>query len=107
MEPSYPIFFPTYTPVLDGYDRDWWWFDLEIQVDDQGPFSTRSEAVADWAFESMLASVLSESKFMDSVAASLLIDAGLVYACGQILDEGFQAVLDLQTVAEKDNDSNI
>lgn len=75
-EPAYPIFFPTYTPVDTGYARDWWWYDPEVAISDIGPFETRSEAVADWAWEHFQAALADEAEALERALASPLLLAG-------------------------------
>lgn len=117
-EPSYPIFFPTYTPIPTGYARDWWWYDPDIEAEDQGPFQTRSEAVADWAMEHYASGLIAEHATVDqalgmpilnapnppdgprstpgkALLVSLLKDAEHIAA----LDRALQAVVDLDEFA--------
>lgn len=74
-EPAYPIFFPTYSPVANGYVRDWWWYDPTLGTEDTGPFVSRSEAVADWAFEHLGNSLVLESQALEQALGSPLLQA--------------------------------
>ena len=72
-EPTYPIFFPTYTPNPTGYARDWWWYDPEVLPEDSGPFASRSEAVVDWAWQHLGSCLL-----QDAQALELALDSPLL-----------------------------
>lgn len=47
-DPSFPIFFPTYSPIFDGFQKQWWWYDPSLMPDDQGPYESRDAASDAW-----------------------------------------------------------
>lgn len=55
-----PYFWPRFRPTETDYLTDWQWHDDEIGPADVSGFGSREAAVADWACERLLQSLLAE-----------------------------------------------
>lgn len=66
-KPSYPIFWPSFGTLKDGFQERWFWFDAGVSGHDQGPFETEAEAKADWGVKSFTAAVAFESAVLADV----------------------------------------
>jgi len=102
-EPAYPIFFPTYSPLPTGYARDWWWYDPEVEVQDVGPFSSRSQAVADWAWEQICTELIAEATSLDAALGSPLLQPPAIVRpeISQVLPSLRRGLLEQQALTEQ------
>lgn len=102
-EPAYPIFFPTYSPIPTGYARDWWWYDPEVESQDVGPFSSRSEAVSDWAWEHICTELIAEACSLDAALESPLLQPPAIVRpeISQVMPSLRRSLLDRQALTEQ------